>query len=55
MGHKKVYRRLEFKYEFDRLGKQKIEQVYDILLSKVLEEYKRNKEQQLVRQGSKKR
>lgn len=36
MGYKKNQRQVEFKYEFDRLGHQKMEQVYDILFSKVL-------------------
>lgn len=36
MVRKKQERRAELQYEFDRLTKQKMEQVYDILLSKVL-------------------
>lgn len=36
MGRKKQRRRAELQYEFDRLMKQKMEQVYDILLSKIL-------------------
>lgn len=38
MGCKRHRRRAELRYEFDRLVKQKMEQVYDILLSKVLPE-----------------
>lgn len=52
MARKKNHRQVEFKYEFDRLGKQKIEQVYDILLSKFLQDYKKDK-QELVHGGKK--
>lgn len=50
MGCKKKQRQVEFKYEFDRLGRQKMEEVYDILLSKVLQEYK-NAMKELVHGG----
>jgi hypothetical protein len=53
MGRKKNnHRQVDFKYEFDRLGKQKMEQVYDILLSKLLQEYEKDK-QELVQGGKK--
>lgn len=39
MGRKKNHRRAELKYEFDRLGKKKMEQVFDILLSQLLREF----------------
>ncbi len=55
--HKRV---LEFKYEFDRLGKQKMEQVYNILLSKVMQDYEKELvlsllkgRKQLVQRGKK--
>jgi hypothetical protein len=45
MGRKKNnHRQVEFKYEFDRLGRQKIEQVYDILLAKVMMDVKKKRE-----------
>lgn len=50
MGRKKKQRQVEFKYEFDRLGRQKMEEVYDILLSKVLQEYE-NAKKELVQGG----
>ena len=37
MGHKQVLRRVDVRYEFDRLGNQKMEQVYDILFSRILQ------------------
>lgn len=37
-NHKRV---VEFKYDFDRLGKQKMEQVYNILLSKIMQDYEK--------------
>lgn len=43
---------VEFKYEFDRLGKQKMEQVYNILLSKLLQNYEKKNAQ--LAQGGKK-
>lgn len=49
---KKNSRQVEFKYEFDRLGKQKMEQVYDILLSKFLKDYEKDM-QELVAGGKK--
>ncbi len=53
MGRKKNnHRQVDFKYEFDRLGKQKMEQVYDILFSKLLQEYEKDK-QELVHGGKK--
>lgn len=36
MGRKRHRRRAELRYEFDRLVGRKMEQVYDILLAKVL-------------------
>ena len=45
MGRKKSHRQVEFKFEFDRLGKHKMEQVYEILFSKVLPECKQDKEE----------
>lgn len=52
MGCRKKQRQVEFKYEFDRLGRQKMEEVYDILLWKVLREHEKV-EKELV-QGEKK-
>ncbi|MBF0523130.1 MAG: hypothetical protein HQL24_08760 [Candidatus Omnitrophica bacterium] len=52
MAQKKNYRRVEFKYEFDRLGKQKMEQAYDILLSKFFQECE-NDIKELVHGGKK--
>jgi|GEM_PF-4672326 len=52
MGYKKNLRQVVFKYEFDRLGKQKTEQVYDILLAKLLQDYKKNA-RELVQGGKK--
>ena len=52
MGRKKNQRQVEFKYEFDRLGKQKMEQVYDILFSKIFQDYEKDK-QELVLGGKK--
>ena len=52
MAYKKKRRRVEFKYEFDRLGKQKMEQVYDILFSKVLQKYEDDMKQ-LIQRGKK--
>lgn len=53
MGRKKNnHKQVDFKYEFDRLGKQKMEQVYDILLLKVLQEYEKDN-QELVHGGKK--
>jgi hypothetical protein len=52
MGSKKNSRQVEFKFEFDRLGKQKIEQAYDMLLSKVLKDREKDK-QELVHGGKK--
>lgn len=53
MGRKRNHhRKVEFKYEFDRLGKQKMEQVYDILLSKLMQDYKKDK-QELICEGKK--
>lgn len=52
MARKKKHRQVEFKYEFDRLGRQKIEQVYDILLSELLKDYEKDMEE-LVRGGKK--
>lgn len=53
MEYKKSYKRaVVFKYEFDRLGKQKMEQVYDILLLKVLQGYEKESAQ-LVQGGKK--
>ncbi len=43
---------MEFKYEFDRLGKQKMELAYDILLSKLLKEFEKDMEE-LVHGGKK--
>ena len=45
MGRKKNQRQVEFKYEFDRLGKQKMEQVYDILFSKIFQDYEKDKQE----------
>lgn len=42
MGRKGRHRRTELRYEFDRLLKQRVEQVYDILLTKVLEDLARS-------------
>ena len=53
MGRKRNYRQVEFKYEFDRLGEKKMEQVYDILLSKLMQDYKKDM-QELVH-GEKKK
>lgn len=54
MECKKDHKRaVEFKYEFDRLGKQKMEQIYDILFLKMLKKYEKDMKQ-LV-QGRKKR
>jgi len=52
MARKKNHRQVEFKYEFDRLGKQKMEQVYDILLSELLKDYEKDV-QELVYGGKK--
>ena len=53
MGRKKNnHRQVELEYEFDRLGKQKMEQVYDILLSKLMKDYAKDK-QELVCGGKK--
>jgi len=52
MARKKDHRQIEFKYEFDRLGRQKMEQAYDILLSKLLQDYEKDK-QELVHGGKK--
>ena len=52
MARKKNHRQVEFKYEFDRLGKQKMEQVYDILFSKILQENKKDRKE-LVHGGKK--
>ena len=52
MGYKKNQRQVSFKYELDRLGHQKMEQVYDILFSKVLVDSKKKKEKlKLVHRG----
>ncbi|MFC1566636.1 hypothetical protein ACFL4A_02220 [bacterium] len=40
MGNKTRERQVCCKYEFDRLGKQKMEQVYDILFRKVKSDMK---------------
>lgn len=53
MAYRKKVKRVEFKYEFDRLGKQKMEQVYDILFSKVSQEYEKDMKR-LVQRGKKK-
>jgi hypothetical protein len=42
MGRKKSHRDVAFKYEFDRLGDQKRELAYDILLSKLIQDYGKN-------------
>lgn len=52
MARKKNHRQVEFKYEFDRLGRQKLEQVYDILLSELLKDYEKDM-QELVHGGKK--
>ena len=53
MGRKKNnHRQVDFKYEFDRLGKQKMEQVYDILLLKLMKDYKKDMKE-LVHGGKK--
>jgi hypothetical protein len=52
MAQKRRHRQVEFQYEFDRLGKQKMEQAYDILLSKLLQEYEKEN-QELVHGGKK--
>lgn len=52
MGRKKNKRQVGFKYEFDRLGHKKMEQVYDILFSKVLADFKKKREKlELVHVG----
>lgn len=52
MGRKKNQRQAAVKYEFDRLGHQKMEQVYDILFSKVLvDSKKRRGKLELVHEG----
>ncbi len=43
MGRKGCHRRTELRYEFDRLLQQRMEQVYDILLTKVLEDFARSR------------
>jgi len=53
MGHKKNQRQVAFKYEFDRLGYRKMEQVYDILFSKVLVDYKEKRKKLELIHGSK--
>lgn len=52
MARKKNHRQVEFKYEFDRLGRQKMEQVYDILLSELLNDYEKDL-QELAHGGKK--
>jgi len=52
MGSKKNSRQVALKYEFDRLGKQKMEQAYDVLLSKLLLDCKKDM-QELVCGGRK--
>jgi len=44
MGCKRQQRRAELCYTFDRLMKQKMEQVYEILLSKVMPDFRGNQE-----------
>jgi hypothetical protein len=54
MGRKRNQKQVECKYEFDRLGKQKMEKVYDILLLKVLADSKKSRnELELVHGGTK--
>lgn len=53
MGRKRNnHRQVDFKYEFDRLGKQKMELAYDILLSKLMKDYEKDMEE-LVYGGKK--
>lgn len=52
MAQKKNHKQVALKYEFDRLGKQKMEHAYDILLSKILQDYEKDK-QELVHGGKK--
>ena len=42
MGRKNRERRAELRYEFDRLLREKMEQAYDILFSKVLKDLEQN-------------
>ena len=42
MAQKKNHKQVAFKYEFDRLGKQKMELAYDILLSKLMKDYEKD-------------
>jgi len=53
MGGKKDKRQVECKYEFDRLGNQKMEQVYDILFEKVLADSKKKKKKLELSHGGK--
>ena len=54
MGRKKSQRQVLFRYEFDRLGHQKMEQVYDILFSKVLVDSKKERKKLELVNGGKK-
>ena len=45
MGSKRNSRQVEFVFKFDRLGKQKIEQAYDMLFSKVLKDCEKDKQE----------
>ena len=53
MGRHKNQRQVELKHEFDRLAAQKMEQVYDILFSKALDQVEKDKKRQLTHAGEK--
>lgn len=42
MVSKKRWRHAELQYEFDRLLKKKMEQVYDILLAKIMRDFEKD-------------
>ena len=43
---------MSFKHEFDRLGKQRMEQAYDVLFSKLFQDYEKDM-RELVHGGKK--
>lgn len=53
MRRQKNQRQVELKHEFDRLAAQKMEQVYDILFLKTLDQFKEDKKRQLTHAGKK--
>ena len=52
MGHKQVLRRVDIQYEFDRLSNQKMEQVYEMLLSRIWQCLSKDRERLAQREKS---